>query len=152
MLRYELLKIILSSKLTSLKMIKVEISHLNKIIWYWNKFIMNGDKIFLNINRINNYEYFKIEFWGLTITIKKHTWWRKLLKKYFNSFLCNMIHLRLLWQRLPYVMIKMTISTLFIFHKIFWNFSLFCNSKLKFEFPITKICFNKFKFDFSEMY
>lgn len=95
MLHYEPLKIILSSKLTSLKMIKVEISHLNKIIWYWNKFIMNGDKIFLNINRINNYEYFKIEFRGFTITIKKHTWWPKLLKKYFNSFLCNMIHLRL---------------------------------------------------------
>lgn len=34
---------------------------------------MNGDKIFLNINRINNYEYFKIEFRGFTITIKKHT-------------------------------------------------------------------------------
>ena len=34
---------------------------------------MNEDKIFLNINRINNYDYFNIEFWGLAITIKKNT-------------------------------------------------------------------------------
>ena len=56
---------------------------------------MNEDKIFLNINRINNYDYFNIEFWGLAITIKKTLDDQNYLKNIL-IFLCNMIHLRLL--------------------------------------------------------